>query len=341
MGEVTNNGAVDAWEQSVPLASTEGRAAEGEALTSELSEYRSADLAGVDFSGKDLSGFDLSFADLTGAHFEGADLTGANLHQACISGAEFLMAKLNDANLSNCKAENAGFAHADLSGANLFSAALSGSCFTNAQLLGADFRAADLSGARLTGSNFEGANLTKASLRDADLSSSLVGKAHFEEADLRGASVKRMKGYQSASWLGTDIMNVDFCGAYAMRRFVADQNYLHEFRHHSRLNEFLFRIWWLTSDCGRSLVRWSVFTAVLAVLFGAGYKLIGVPFGDHETLLSPYYFSVVTLTTLGFGDICPVTTAQQALVMLEVTTGYMMLGGLISIFANKMARRAD
>jgi hypothetical protein len=31
----------------------------------------------------------------------------------------------------------------------------------------------------------------------------------------------------------------------------------------------------------------------------------------------------------------------QILAMIEVAIGYVMLGGLLSIFANKMARRAD
>lgn len=341
MGEVTTSDAVDAWKRSVSAGASALATDTQVADVDEVDGYRSADLSGMDFSGKDLSGFDLSFADLTGANFERADLSGALLHKACLKGAEFLMANLKGADLSDCRGENAGFAHADLSGANLFSADLSGSSFANAQMLETDLRAAKLCGARFTGSVLTGANFTKTNLQDADLARSCVHEARFEEADLRGASVKQMKGYQSASWLGTDIMNVDFCGAYAMRRFVADQNYLHEFRNQSRTNELLYKAWWLTSDCGRSLVRWSVFTAVLAVIFGVSYKLADVPFGDNETILSPFYFSVVTLTTLGFGEIVPVTAVQQALVMLEVTTGYMMLGGLISIFANKMARRAD
>jgi hypothetical protein len=48
---------------------------------------------------------------------------------------------------------------------------------------------------------------------------------------------------------------------------------------------------------------------------------------------------VVTFTTLGFGDIIPVTTKASWWVMAEVVTGYVMLGGLISILANKLARR--
>jgi hypothetical protein len=52
------------------------------------------------------------------------------------------------------------------------------------------------------------------------------------------------------------------------------------------------------------------------------------------------YFSLVTFTTLGFGDVTPITVAARRWVMLEVIIGYIMLGGLISIFASKLARRS-
>ncbi len=55
-----------------------------------------------------------------------------------------------------------------------------------------------------------------------------------------------------------------------------------------------------------------------------------------------WYFSVVTFTTLGFGDVTPKSDSviAQCWIMLEVILGYIMLGGLISIFAEKLARRS-
>ena len=55
---------------------------------------------------------------------------------------------------------------------------------------------------------------------------------------------------------------------------------------------------------------------------------------------SALYFSIVTFTTLGFGDVVAASRAARVLVGLEVIVGYIMLGGLISILANKLARRS-
>ena len=49
---------------------------------------------------------------------------------------------------------------------------------------------------------------------------------------------------------------------------------------------------------------------------------------------------IVTFTTLGFGDVVAANTFARILVTLEVMFGYIMLGGLISIFANKLASRS-
>ena len=52
------------------------------------------------------------------------------------------------------------------------------------------------------------------------------------------------------------------------------------------------------------------------------------------------YYSVVTFTTLCFGDIILKTQEAACWIMAEVIMRYIMLGGLISIFAIKIARRS-
>ena len=56
--------------------------------------------------------------------------------------------------------------------------------------------------------------------------------------------------------------------------------------------------------------------------------------------LTPFYYSIVTYTTLGFGDVTPASVAGMLVVAAEVICGYVTLGLLIAILANKVARRA-
>lgn len=57
--------------------------------------------------------------------------------------------------------------------------------------------------------------------------------------------------------------------------------------------------------------------------------------------MTTFYYGVVTFTALGFGDFVPRSLTAALFVMVGVVTGYIMLGGLIRIFANKLARRGE
>jgi uncharacterized protein YjbI with pentapeptide repeats len=109
------------------------------------------------------------------------------------------------------------------------------------------------------------------------------------------------------------------------------------------------RLWNITSKCGQSLIRWGAWSLGISLLFAIIYYIFF--WVDHSSFcikhlnqcfppLTFLYYSIVTFTTLGFGDIVPTNDCLQLLVMLEVILGYIMLGGLISIFANKLARRS-
>jgi len=309
------------------------------------------DLRGANLAGRDLRGLDLSNRDFTGADLTDADLRGASLMGAVFVDAMLVRARLDDcecmtadfagADLSEAHAERASFGRAHLAGTVLFAAILNQARFTEANLSGADLRRAELTDARLRGADLRGADLTGAVLCNGDLVDTQAARACFDDVDLRRARVKRLAGYESASWVGIDIQDVDFTGAYIMRRFVADQNYLDEMRRRSRTHAVFFHLWKITSDCGRSFSRWALWTAGIATLFALIYPHVGIDYGAHETALSPFYFSVVTLTTLGYGDVQPSSIGGQIVTMIEVCIGYVMLGGLLAIVSNKMARRAD
>ncbi len=58
------------------------------------------------------------------------------------------------------------------------------------------------------------------------------------------------------------------------------------------------------------------------------------------TWFTPFYYSLVTYTTLGFGDVTADSLIGEMLVISEVIAGYFTLGLLLSILANTVARRS-
>jgi uncharacterized protein YjbI with pentapeptide repeats len=300
-----------------------------------------ADMSGLDLTGADLSGANLARANLTGAMLFGAQLSDAVLVGAQLSDADFTGANLERAILQSAKGQRVGFGGAQMAGINLGECSLEDCSFVDADLSGSDLRAASLTNARLSGAKLHDVDATSASFHGADLSDCDVERAVFDRADLRHASLIGILGYESASWIGSDVRDIAPLGTHLWKRFVGDQNYLQEFRSRGPVAEALYRAWWLTSDCGRSVGRWGLCTLALIMSFGFAYNFVDIDFGSHATWLSPYYFSVVTVTTLGYGDVQPASVAGQVVAMAQVLLGYVMLGGLLSILSNKMARRSE
>jgi len=259
---------------------------------------------------------DLQNGLLGGARLQGVNLSQANLKGAFLAGANLQDAKLREANLKG----------ADLAGGNLKDA---------------DLREANLKGADLWGANLKGADLTQANLRGSNLGQVNLQDACLVGANLEGTHVTGIKFNRRARYEG---IRVATCyGSPRFRRFAQDQDYLEEFRSAWR-RQPIYWLWLIFADCGRSLWPWLCWSMALAVGFGIKFYSMGK--GAFEvrhlgySLKSMLYYSVVTFTTLGFGDIVPKTHEAASWVMVEVITGYIMLGGLISIFATKLARRS-
>ena len=302
----------------------------------EAQTFRDQDLSGADLSGEHLEGVDLSGARLFKANLKGAILMGAKLDGADLTGADLTGAKMN-----GVSARNAGFGMAVLNKASLFRADFEGATFTMADLSKADLRCARLKKARLRQSVLHKVDFTEADLREADLSLCDVSHSTFDNADLRGARLRMMKGYEKASWIGTDIRDINFSGAYLLRRFIMDQNYLKEFKEKNKWCTIYYYLWSITSDCGRSILRWCLWIMLVVLGYAYLYTQVGIDYGDYPTPLSQIYYSMVTITTLGYGDVVPKTLAGQIVSISEVVIGYVMLGGLLSILSNRIARRAD
>jgi hypothetical protein len=104
----------------------------------------------------------------------------------------------------------------------------------------------------------------------------------------------------------------------------------------------LFRAWGLI-DYGRNMLRVAAISFGLAGIYGAIYRIFPniLDWKDSaNSWFTPYYFSIVTYTTLGFGDVRPATLIGEIIVSSEVILGYTTLGLLLSVLAQNVARRS-
>jgi len=216
--------------------------------------------------------------------------------------------------------------------------------FENVDLQGITFEGTDLSRVYfdrvdLRGVNFTYANCKNSDFLDCDIRGANLTGANFSDADVRGIIFDK-----NIICRGIHISNS--YGSPRFKRFAEHQNYIEEIK--SDKNKFvIYHMWRILSDCGRSLFRWGLWAVILSIIYGFIFFFIGADSfqinstlneNSHELFIMIYY-SVVTFTTLGFGDVTPVTTGAAIAVMLEVITGYIMLGGLISIFSSKLVER--
>ena len=284
-----------------------------------------ADLRGANLKDVNLGGVEDKRGIIEGANLSGAILSGVDLSNAQLSGADLSNANLKNAVLKKAFLLDADLSNANLSGANLRMAGIINANFSNAYLNNADLRSAIL-----MKSNFSGAMLYKADLRVAVLIA-----ANFSKACVSGVNYNRKTFFNG--------IRADTCyGNPIFKRFAKDQDFIETLRERGGWRKTLYFIWLIFADCGRTPWLWVLWSIFFAVGFGCIYFHLGENSFKLEelqfSLSTMLYYRVVTFTTLGFGDIIPKTTQAAFWVMAEVIKGYIMLGGLISILANKLLR---
>jgi len=308
----------------------------------------------------DLSFSILEDAKLGNVDLEGSDIVRANLNGINLSHANLSHTDLRESNISKGKEDDEGFSLlANLNGANFFKANLGKVEFIKASLIKVNFTEAILKGTRFNevvlvkaifiNSVLENTSFNKTNLSEADISGASLTNSSFNNSNITG--IKYNESWHQKEYVKYRGLRVESSyGSPVFKRFSQDQDYLFEYmnKHH-----ILFNLWYYTSKCGRSISRWVFLSFLIALFFGAihanNFALSWLPQFNFNleisegkaTLFTPYYFSFVTFTTLGFGDITPKgDLAGEIWVTLEVILGYVMLGGLISILSNKIAQRS-
>ena len=79
------------------------------------------------------------------------------------------------------------------------------------------------------------------------------------------------------------------------------------------------------------------FYLLLIPFLGLIYYLNPSFWKEPLTIIQSGYFSIVTITTLGYGDITPQTESARILTAIEAFLGIVTIG----LFLNAVARRSD
>ena len=273
-------------------------------------------------SGKSMEGFVLRFAHLEGIRL--SDLHGFNL-----SNAVLFRARLQGARMYNIDLRGADLMKADFSGANLNEAKL---------------QDANLLGAILDGSKLERVEWGEKALQEQKaIAAENAGKreeakVNYEEAEEIYRSLRR--AYDSAGRFGE--VGYFFQKEMTMRRKLMPK-------------WSTGRIWSRLVDmfCGygeepQRVIGFSLLMVIgcAALYFGVGVKgpegKIGFDpqaglFANIEHFLNCVYYSVVTFTTLGYGDIAP-TGIARPVAALQAFSGAFMMALFVAVFGKKMTR---
>ena len=331
-----------------------------------LAHLEGADLFMAHLEGADLFRVHLEGADLFMAHLEGAVLREAHLEEVVLSDAHLEGTVLFRAHL-----EGADLINVHLEGAVLFDAHLEGAYFNNAHVGKLTIDTFD-SDCQLSKEEKEKL-ITKRNITAFTANDFLPRwRDHFfHKSDRKYTKLKKPEWkkillhikdrWNYTKFAGVRIDDADTTMAADLYRYVKDQQFLQRFKER---HPVIYRIWWLFSDCGGKLSVVFFWAAVIMIIYAVVYCAMNMPavwwmpeflqvsefpinpiafFDDSNSIQGFWkwlFISFDIFSNLGLRSTQPQNFLGVFLVLSESVLGFMMLGMLISVIANRFARRS-
>ena len=241
---------------------------------------------------------------------------------------------------------------------DLYRANLRGAHLFMADLEGASLMKADLCGANLHHANLQDANLLGTKLKNARIENVLWGKQLFQEKRAVLALEENNQKlaidyYEQAEEICRNIRNVasnqglvDMAGEFFYREMINRRKRQPRFSKERILSKLV------DLSCGYGEKPMNVIGFSLSVIFIAAiiFYLFGVQYQDQliqfqtdngqshiVNFFNCMYYSVVTFTTLGYGDMVPLGFSR-AVAAVEAFIGSFTMALFVVVFVKKMTR---
>jgi tetratricopeptide (TPR) repeat protein len=130
------------------------------------------------------------------------------------------------------------------------------------------------------------------------------------------------------------IGNTKEAQVYYIKRRRSERGY---FRYSKRWFQWLaYCLWDVTCEYGENVKRWVLWSLGILLFFTGLYYQFGLV--EPVTSWVDYpYFSIVTLTSLGYGDIHPKGDVGKVVACAEIILGLLMFGMLVTLLSKRVA----
>lgn len=329
-------------------------------LTSEMNYIE----PGWDWSEADLSGWNLEGLKLSNkgniANLQNANFSRANLENINLASANLEKAYFGGTNLKNAILRGSVLKGAYLRGANLENATLHESC-----LEGADMKGANLQNAKLWSSNLQGAKLQRTNLKNTGFNEeTILYDVNWYQCQIDNSTLKfadnqldkkviqeKNNDYKKAREVYRNLKNYfrqegmfNISGEYYYREKLMETKYNRKEKKYLQwIGNMFFKlitgygerpsnilIWWINIIFGYAFIYY---------YFSGIYNGIACKITSYNpNFLEALYFSIVTFTTLDFGDLAPKPGSFQIIASTEALLGAIFMAMFIFVFARKMIR---
>jgi len=320
----------------------------------ESTHFKGAACRDAHFDGTDCKSADFTIAGCLGINFADANCRNAIFNGTACFEANFNNANCEAANFKNSDCSFSRFVGAVCSEANFENAKCEHTRFDNADCWKTSFNNADCTLAHFDGADCSFAHFDDGILDNASISTTEImdenNRIRCRNCELGSAT------YKNARFVGVDTSKVDWSKNPAMRRYIEHQQFVEDLKAKASTwwQKSLIKIWEISSGYGQNFWRWLGISFAIILLFSIIYSIIDysfLHFGSREAFVvddrlfnTPrwfylFYFSIVTFSTLGSGDVAPIHWLPMVCIALQVFLGYLMLGGLITFLANWLGRK--